>query len=92
MALTGICPLFTYSTLSAWNDVKVVIFKKQKIETNTPLLLLWNDRVILLEYAGNIWLMLEDLGWLLMEVSMGSIFDGALDTAVVVPEIWKQDC
>ena len=33
-----------------------------------------------------------DLGWLLLEVSMGSIFDGALDTAVVVPESWKQGC
>ena len=34
----------------------------------------------------------EEQGWRLMDVSMGAMFDGLYDNAVLVPDSWREGC
>ena len=56
-------------------------------------LLLWNDRMILIErYTDRIWEMEENQEWRLLDVAMGSTFDGVYDQAFIVPDSWRNGC
>ena len=59
-----------------------------------PSLLLWNDKIILMETGSDhIWLMEEDQGWRLMDITMGpTYYYGAYDNAVLVPDLWRMGC
>ena len=58
-----------------------------------PGLLLWNGKLILVEsITDRIWLMEEDQGWRLMDVTMGEVFRGDYDNAVIVPDSWREGC
>ena len=62
-------------------------------ETLYPGLLLWKDKVILMEHGTTrIWEMEEDQGWRLMDVTMGASFNGYSDNAVLVPDSWRAGC
>ena len=65
-----------------------------EINTDAPGLLLWNDKVILLDAESDrIWLMEEDQGWRLMDVTMGAEFVGGyFDNAVLVSDSWRAGC
>ena len=61
--------------------------------TLVPSLLLWNDKIIFMEYeTDNIWVREEDQGWRLMDASMGAIFSSSYDNAVIVPDSWREGC
>ena len=63
------------------------------IYPDTPGLLLWKEEVILFEYESDrIWEREDDLGWRLMDVSMGATFYGDEENAVLVPDSWKNAC
>jgi len=63
------------------------------IYPHTPGLLLWKEVVILIEYESDrIWEREDDLGWRLMDVSMGATFYADEENAVLVPDSWKNAC
>ena len=56
-------------------------------------LLLWNEKIILVEYeTDKIWEREENLEWRLMNSSMGASFNGIRDNAVMVPDSWREGC
>ena len=55
------------------------------INYDVPVMFLWNNHPIILEYlTSNIW-RLDGDRWIKMESKLGAIFDGAWDTATIVP-------
>ena len=86
-----------YSSIHIFNTVtlewRVTGNLPSEVDTKTPSLLLWNDKVILMESnTDRIWEIEKDQGWRLMNVSMGARFDGDVNNGVLVPDSWRSVC
>ena len=78
-------------TSEEWREAGHLPEVYPEIDTRHLRLLLWNDKVVLIEWNWEdvinpfVWEREDDLGWRLVDLSMGASFDGRLDNAVLVP-------